>query len=770
MSKGLYFGGLGGGGRGPVGPIGATGANATPWTWRGTWTGGSYSPNQTVTLSGQTYICIVAVTNTGITNTNFWEKVASTGLQGPQGNAGTQGLSGSIGSSGSVGLSGIQGPVGIQGASGIIGPSGLQGPNGIQGPTGIQGPSGSIGPSGISGVLGPTGLQGSIGPSGLAGPASTGGLFGALTDVDMTNVLTNDLVVYDTGSNRWRPKFSSYPIWNVKDFGASGDGITDDLQAVINARNALNVSGGTLYFPGPATYRCRIDSHPSGFLSSVGGSYPILYLSKTRSSVLLDNDATVDIFANFQTSGTSSSHINIPLFGLYANNINIRGGAYTWSLTGAVFGVGNQVWNGYSLFDGGGILGTNFENISFSGCFGGSLIGGITNSFGEQIENTYWKNCKFINWGYGQGDTIMYHQGRTTLDNCQFIITDDYDLANRDFSHAIYTGRSRPYSSYKNVTIQNMRSRVVNAYAFHFYTSSPSAMRSYGFTLDGINLIQNSLILFQSTLEFSTISNCVSSWYSTGAMGALTFVGIDSISCYNSRNKFSFQGGTNVILNNNYDSLVTALTSTSTNLIINNCISLNSTRRLGTNLIGGTANSTSDINIRRVKNCLISNNYIENGNNNWGLVLANNVGGDNGNITIVDNYFETTASNLNAINTETAIAPINNVNILSNHFYTNQTTLPTLVNLAGRPFSGVVIQGNVFNSPFVNTTGGNTYITLSAIVVTGVMIKDNISVNARRGITINANYYNIGNHYYGNIDNLGTGTQLLSLYNTSGAT
>ena len=40
---------------------------------------------------------------------------------------------------------------------------------------------------------------------------------------------------------------------NIKDFGAVGDGVTDNLVAIQAAHDALPATGGTIYFP-PGTY------------------------------------------------------------------------------------------------------------------------------------------------------------------------------------------------------------------------------------------------------------------------------------------------------------------------------------------------------------------------------------------------------------------------------------------------------------------------------------------------------------------------------------
>jgi len=94
----------------------------------------------------------------------------------------------------------------------VTGPSGPTGPQGPTGPAGI----GVTGPTGPTGPAGGSGATGAIGATGPTGPAATTG-------------------------------------WvNVKDYGATGNGVTDDT-AAINLAVAALTSHGVLFFP-PGKY------------------------------------------------------------------------------------------------------------------------------------------------------------------------------------------------------------------------------------------------------------------------------------------------------------------------------------------------------------------------------------------------------------------------------------------------------------------------------------------------------------------------------------
>lgn len=106
------------------------------------------------------------------------------------------------------------------GAAGPQGPQGPQGPRGEPGADGARGPIGPVGPVGPTGAAGPAGPAGVAGAPGPVGPAGAAGAPGAGT-----------------------------AQYNVKDFGAKGDGTTDDTAAIQAAVNHAVQSNSSVYLP-----------------------------------------------------------------------------------------------------------------------------------------------------------------------------------------------------------------------------------------------------------------------------------------------------------------------------------------------------------------------------------------------------------------------------------------------------------------------------------------------------------------------------------------
>ena len=123
---------------------GTGGAAGQGYTWKGAWnTATTYSPYDTVSRSGSSYVCIIANTNVDpAVDTTHWNLMAQQGATG------------------NTGATGPQGPIGNTGATGPQGPQGNQGATGATGPQGNPGATGATGPQGATGATGPTGAAG----------------------------------------------------------------------------------------------------------------------------------------------------------------------------------------------------------------------------------------------------------------------------------------------------------------------------------------------------------------------------------------------------------------------------------------------------------------------------------------------------------------------------------------------------------------------------------------------------------------------------------
>lgn len=128
----------------------------------------------------------------------------------------------------------------------------------------------------------------------------------------------------------WNAKASDF--LSVKDFGAVGDGVTDDTAAITAAISAMPIIGGGLYFP-------------SGryLVSSVTFNKPGLYFGDGYASVIVTSSATLDVvtvsaeFAElthlrFEASVTRSAGAYVYASG---NRLTIR----SFSMSGAAEGV-----------------------------------------------------------------------------------------------------------------------------------------------------------------------------------------------------------------------------------------------------------------------------------------------------------------------------------------------------------------------------------------------------------------------------------------------
>ena len=111
--------------------------------------------------------------------------------------------------------------------------------------------TGAQGAQGAQGHQGNNGAQGSQGHQGAGGSGS----FTALSGTPSSYTARKYLRVNDSGNAlEYVNSGVGLGAVNVKDYGATGDGSTDDRTSIINAISALGANGGTVFFP-PGRYR-----------------------------------------------------------------------------------------------------------------------------------------------------------------------------------------------------------------------------------------------------------------------------------------------------------------------------------------------------------------------------------------------------------------------------------------------------------------------------------------------------------------------------------
>ena len=214
---------------------------------------------------------------------------------------------------------------GAKGDAGTQGPKGATGPAGPQGPAGAPGKDGTAGADGVTPHIGDNGnwylgttdtgkpSRGGKGDKGEPGSdasvtaanvAAAMGLSGLAAD-DQIMVSAVDADGKPTG---WRKKYRD--MLNVRDFGAKGDGVTDDTAAIQAALDAASTRGiSAVLFP-TGTYKVSATTADNNFFAA---------LTVHSGQRLLFDAATLQLTANGYDFYAVLNIHNV-------NNVTVEGG------------------------------------------------------------------------------------------------------------------------------------------------------------------------------------------------------------------------------------------------------------------------------------------------------------------------------------------------------------------------------------------------------------------------------------------------------------
>lgn len=295
----------------------------------GTTTTGSPGSSASVSNSGTTTAAIL----------NFTIPSGATGATGSTGPSGPSGPTGSTGSTGATGPAGPTGPMGPSGGSTVwrgayssgttyaaidaISYGGSSYISLVGSNTGHQpdisptywqllaqaGSTGATGPAGSTGATGATGPTGATGAAGV-GVRTTGPQRGYLMK-NISGTISSSTDTLWVGPH----------AFNVKDFGALGDGSTDDSSSIASAITALQAwsSGGTrgtLYFP-DGTY--LVSSAIT--LTLANGFYATIRGNGRYSSIILQTGSGANgITVNLTAASTAQRWVEVADLGFLAAN------------------------------------------------------------------------------------------------------------------------------------------------------------------------------------------------------------------------------------------------------------------------------------------------------------------------------------------------------------------------------------------------------------------------------------------------------------------
>ncbi|GIW57698.1 MAG: hypothetical protein KatS3mg083_643 [Candidatus Dojkabacteria bacterium] len=298
---------------------------------------------------------------------------------------------------------------------------------------------------------------------------------GSGSTIDSSSVaVSKDSVFVHEGSNKYfSGRTDGRPVFNVKNYGAKGDGITNDVLAIQAAVAAINTNGGgTLYFP-KGTYKIHtgMPGVDPAWISGGSNTWKVINVNTDGFHIELEDGAWLRVTTGWMDSNTAGSSVDTTLYFIHSGSarrdFKLNGGKITFETAPAAqcYNCSNgYAFGPYAVYN--SVI-SNIEIDSFP--IGGSLVG-YTDSNGDQWTNIHFENVKVYNYGGSGHDNWWYIQGGNTFLNCHIESRRTYQ------SHCLYWGADRPDNKVIGCTFKGVNTS--DKWPLHIYGQSGGDIRN----------------------------------------------------------------------------------------------------------------------------------------------------------------------------------------------------------------------------------------------------------------------------------------------------
>lgn len=257
---------------------------------------------------------------------------------------------------------------------------------------------------------------------------------------------------------------------NVRDFGAKGDGLTDDKTAIESAIRAAVESGtGAIYFPTGA-YRVQLTGAEPGVTDriTIPADLKIQGAGRGVTTIHFDSPSSDLAWSGFRVAAD---------FNLEINDLTLRGPDVGTNVSSSlIYREGPRAGVAYDAV-------IRLHRVELAGEAGNAIVGGSgtlspwTGSLGLELEDcdvTAWMQA--VSWfcGYTDGNALHYlHARRTRFHDAGLTIEENPKQTGRPLGHLIYV---HPNTS---LDIQDCHFDNAQRYAIHWYGQSPIGSPRY---------------------------------------------------------------------------------------------------------------------------------------------------------------------------------------------------------------------------------------------------------------------------------------------------